>query len=60
MNKVEINIVEGGPILVKGETLVTKNGEKLEVTEQYALCRCGQSKNQPYCDGTHKLCNFKG
>lgn len=60
MNKVEINILEGGPILVKGETLVTKNGEKLEVTEQYALCRCGQSKNQPYCDGTHKSCNFKG
>ena len=60
MNTVEINILEDGPILVKGETLVTKNGEKLEVTEQYALCRCGQSKNQPYCDGTHKSCNFKG
>ena len=57
---VEINIVENGPILVKGETTVTKNGEKIVVGENYALCRCGESKNQPMCDGTHKSCNFKG
>ena len=58
--KVEINIIDNGPILVKGETIVTKNGEKLEVNEQYALCRCGQTNNQPYCDGAHNKCNFKG
>jgi len=57
---VEINIIENGPILVKGETTVTKNGEKVVVGENYALCRCGESKNQPMCDGTHKSCNFKG
>ena len=57
---VEIKIMENGPILVKGETLVTKGKEKIEVTEQYALCRCGQSNNQPMCDGTHKKYNFKG
>ena len=57
---VEINIIENGPILVKGKTTVTKNGEKVVVGENYALCRCGQSKNQPMCDGTHKSCNFKG
>ena len=57
---VEINIIENGPILVKGETTVTKGGEKIKVSENYALCRCGQSKNQPMCDGEHKSCNFKG
>ena len=57
---VEINIMENGPILVKGETTVTKGGEKVTVGENYALCRCGQSKNQPMCDGAHKACNFKG
>ena len=57
---VEINIIDNGPILVKGETTVTKDGKKVVVGENYALCRCGQSKNQPMCDGTHKSCNFKG
>ena len=57
---VEINIMDNGPILIKGETIVTKNGKKIAVKEQYALCRCGETKNQPYCDGTHNKCNFKG
>ena len=57
---VEINIMENGPILVKGETTVAKGGEKVVVSENYALCRCGKSKSQPMCDGTHKLENFKG
>lgn len=55
----EIKVTENGPILVNGQTVLTKNGEKLNVSENYALCGCGKSKNSPMCDGTHKnhTCN---
>ncbi len=26
--------------------------------EHYSLCRCGQSKNKPFCSGMHWYCNF--
>lgn len=45
-------------VIVKGE----KNGPFLiEVDEKttLTLCRCGKSKTQPSCDGTHEKINFK-
>jgi len=32
---------------------------KLEAGKTYAWCRCGLSKNQPWCDGSHKVTEFK-
>ncbi|XP_065350284.1 CDGSH iron-sulfur domain-containing protein 3, mitochondrial [Cloeon dipterum] len=31
----------------------------LEANKKYAWCSCGKSKNQPFCDGTHKDFRFK-
>ena len=43
--------VVGGPQL-KGEAAPVSN-------EHYTLCRCGQSKNKPFCDGAHWTVGFK-
>ena len=44
----------------KGESIGWTEGQKYPDREQYALCRCGHSKNHPYCDGTHAKIKFEG
>lgn len=50
-----------GPILVRGDfDVVTPSGEPVpRQRKTVALCRCGASAIKPYCDGTHKMINFR-
>ena len=32
---------------------------EVEAGKSYFWCACGQSKNQPFCDGSHKGTEFK-
>jgi CDGSH-type Zn-finger protein len=41
------------------ENLRNSKGERLSTARGVALCRCGASKNKPFCDGMHKVINFK-
>ncbi len=43
-----------------GEPLTWKKGETLESKGPYQLCRCGRSKNKPFCDSTHERIPFDG
>ena len=69
-----IQITKDGPYLVngavplceqhivtnaEGESLDYRDGKKYPAQQQYALCRCGQSANKPFCDGTHKRNGFR-
>ena len=40
------------------ENLKNFKGESLSTTAGIALCRCGKSKNKPFCDGTHSIIGF--
>ena len=40
------------------DSLINPTGEKLSKTPSSALCRCGGSQNQPFCDGTHGKIHF--
>lgn len=50
-----------GPLLVRGDfDIVDPDGNQLRRTRKtVALCRCGASMLKPYCDGSHKMINFK-
>jgi CDGSH-type Zn-finger protein len=43
-----------GPIWVKGGVKIeSEDGTIYETRNRVALCRCGQSGNKPFCDGSH-------
>jgi uncharacterized Fe-S cluster protein YjdI len=57
----EIQVTAKGPLLIKGELTVTLPDGKVEIkSNATAFCRCGESKNKPYCDGTHRNVQFDG
>jgi len=56
--KTTINPVPDGPYIVKNlESLFNQKGS-VDVQPSIALCRCGQSTNKPFCDGTHVKIKF--
>jgi CDGSH-type Zn-finger protein len=73
--KYKIRVGKNGPYLVSGGIPLVKQtiladmegtanewltGSKYLSQGNCALCRCGQSKNKPFCDGTHVKVNFDG
>ncbi|MBX2803356.1 MAG: CDGSH iron-sulfur domain-containing protein [Myxococcales bacterium] len=58
----KIEVMADGPFLVSGVDRITRlsDGSTVEASGTVALCRCGQSKNKPFCDGTHKAIGFSG
>ncbi len=59
--KVEIKAMENGPLLIAGKATITDASGEVRETEgtMVALCRCGQSANKPFCDGSHKQAAFE-
>jgi len=44
----------------EGYSYEWRRGKFYPSQDKYALCRCGQSKTRPFCDGTHIKVNFDG
>ncbi len=68
-----VKIMKDGPYIVSGgvplfeKVIVLRDeeyefveGRPLPQSENYALCRCGKTKNAPFCDGSHTGCVFCG
>jgi CDGSH-type Zn-finger protein len=74
-NKRNIKVCKDGPYNVSGaipllELTVANDaddcpcayhvGKRYPLQEEYSLCRCGQSRDKPFCDGTHEEVHFSG
>lgn len=49
-----IRVLENGPLVVSADIQISEQEPRLRAT----LCRCGESKNKPFCDGSHKEAGF--
>jgi len=74
-NPLKIKVCEDGPYVVTGgvplqdQILIPDadglstgwaSGKFYPAEPEYCLCRCGHSKNKPFCDGTHAEIDFDG
>ena len=74
-SQVKISIHKNGPYLIQGgitlnrkeavysdfdEPLTWYKTNTIQSSQNYALCRCGESGNKPFCDGSHVRNNFDG
>jgi len=50
-----VRVRENGPLAVEAELLI---GGQKQTNPRATLCRCGQSQNKPFCDGSHVAAGF--
>ena len=55
-----VNVTYDGPLFVRGDLAIEGAPADMAGTRfRAALCRCGQSKNKPFCDNSHEAAGFK-
>jgi CDGSH-type Zn-finger protein len=57
--KPTITVRANGSLRVNGATLIGADGNVISDKETFSLCRCGHSKDKPFCDGTHREAGFE-
>ena len=48
-----------GPLYVRARLRIRRQDGSVREATRAALCRCGQSTNKPFCDGTHRQIGFR-
>ena len=54
-----IQATPDGPLYVRGDLKIVNQDGSARQLRRAALCRCGQSKNKPFCDGSHWDIDFR-
>jgi CDGSH-type Zn-finger protein len=62
MAATRVTVLNNGSLRIEGDfEIVDAEGQPFGLMgrTRVSLCRCGQSSNKPFCDGTHKSCGFE-
>lgn len=62
MSQTKVTVFNNGPLRIEGDiTIVDAQGKAFGLAGRTAigLCRCGQSANKPFCDGSHARQGFQ-
>lgn len=52
--------IPDGPLMLRGDLDIRDaDGEQISRENRVTLCRCGRSRNQPFCDGSHEKAGFR-
>lgn len=52
--------IDNGPLLLHGDfTIEAEDGALIRRVARATLCRCGASKNKPFCDNSHRAVGFR-
>ena len=55
----EIKVQANGPLKFKGAVCIQDSTQQTKIFRKLGvLCRCGQTNNSPFCDGTHNSIDF--
>ncbi|MEJ8568144.1 CDGSH iron-sulfur domain-containing protein [Elongatibacter sediminis] len=57
--KITLSAIKDGPLTFRGRLRLHNNLGQECVKQRGALCRCGQSTNKPFCDGSHEKVGFR-
>jgi len=53
-DRAQVVVQKDGPYWITGVQIETDASAEMVLDDKYVLCRCGQSGNKPYCDGSHR------
>ena len=55
----QVVVSANGPLYLRGRIELTRLDGTVQHMKAAALCRCGNSSNRPFCDGSHRRAPFK-
>ncbi len=58
--ELSIKVLPNAPFVIEGTYSLEGETQNINTQKKMSFCRCGASRNKPFCDGAHKVIGFEG